>query len=127
MGDVVQITPYGRASKPFTITSGQSQSVAVDVEGFDPIALHLPSVWTTANITFLAAEKFDGTYLPVFGPTGTEAMATMGTQQRVILLSEASLADLRGLRYLKLRSGTLASPVAQTGDRVIQMLVRQGA
>jgi hypothetical protein len=82
-------------------------------------------VWTSANVTFLAAEKIDGTYISVYGPTGTEAMVTVGTAARTIL-ETAAIADLGGLRYLKLRSGTEASPVNQAADRVVNMLVRQG-
>jgi len=62
----------------------------------------------------------------VYRPTGTEARVTVGSQSRVIL-SVAAIADFRGLRFLKLRSGTEASPVNQAADRIVTMLVRQGA
>jgi len=81
----------------------------------------------TADITFLAAEKFSGLYLPVYGPTGVEAKVTTGTTAKTIVFTPTTIGDLDGLRYLKLRSGTEASPVNQAGDRVINLLVRQGA
>jgi hypothetical protein len=126
MGEV-QIEPHARAAKPFQFRVGFALSDAVDVEGYDPVALQLPAAWGTANITFLAAEKFDGTYSSVYGPTGVEAMATVGTSTRVILLTQTTLADIRGLRYMKLRSGTEATQVPVAADRVVNMLVRQGA
>src|SRR2546423_1304416 len=124
-GNIVQVEPLGRAPITFTIRSGQSVSDAQDVTGLDPVALQVLLPWTTANITFLAAEKLDGTYASVYGPTGTEAMATVGTQSRMILLTPSTIADLDGLRFLKLRSGTEASPVNQAGDRTINMIRRQ--
>lgn len=127
MANAVAVEPRGVAPVPFTIRNGQSISEPQDVGGWDPVALEFVLPWTTANISFLAAEKRDGTYASVYGPTGTEAVVTTGTGNRTILLAPNTLADLRGLRYLKLRSGTEASPVSQTGDRVVLMLVRQGA
>ena len=109
------------------IHAGRAISEARDVGGFDPVALQLPNPAMTANVTFLAAEKFNGTYLPVYGPTGVETKVTTGTTAKIITLTPTTIGDLDGLRYLKLRSGTEASPVNQTGDRIIQMLVRQGA
>jgi len=123
---IVQIAPRGVARAPFLIHAGQSISDARDVGGWDPLGVQLPTAWTTANLTFLAAERFNGTYLPVYGPTLTEARLTVGSQQRTILVV-SGIADLRGLRYMKLRSGTEASPVVQLADRTVNMLVRQGA
>lgn len=127
MANAVAIEPRGVAPVEFIIRNGFSVSEPKDVGGWDPIAIDFVTPWTTANISFLAAEKFDGTYASVYGPTGTEAVVTTGTQARTILLAPGSLADLRGLRYLRLRSGTEASPVVQAGDRTINLLVRQGA
>jgi hypothetical protein len=127
MANAVAVEPRGVAPVPFTIRNGQSISEPQDVGGWDPVALDFVQPWTTASITFLAAEQRDGSYSPVYGPTGTEAAVTTGTGARTIMLAANTLADLRGLRYLKLRSGTEAAPVTQTGDRVILMLVRQGA
>jgi len=56
--------------------------------------------------------------------TSGEPQATVETQSRVILLSAPTIADLRGLRYVKIRS---ASAVNQTADPTINMPVRQGA
>lgn len=127
MANAVAVEPRGVAAVDFIFHQGASVSDPRDVGGFDPIALHFQLPWSTANITFLAAEKLDGTYSGVYGPTGVEAMATIGTGARVVLLSSGTLADLRGLRYMKLRSGTEVLPVNQAADRTVRMLVRQGA
>jgi len=124
---IVQIEPRGVARMPFIIHSGQSQSDPMDTKGWEPVAVQLPSVWTTANITFLAAEKFNGTYLPVYGPTATETKVTTGTTAKTIVFTPTTIGDLDGLRFLKLRSGTEASPVNQAADRVVNMLLKQGA
>lgn len=123
----VSVEPHAAAPYPFIIRNGQSQSEARDVGGWEPVAVQFVLPWTTADITFLAAEKFDGTYLPVYGPTGTETKITTGTSAKIIVLTPTTIGDLDGLRFLKLRSGTEASPVAQAGDRTLNMLVRQGA
>jgi len=124
----VSVEPHGAGPFPFIFRSGNSQSEPKDINGWEPVAIQfINQPWTTADITFLAAEKYDGTYLPVYGPTGTEVKLTTGTSSKVILMVPGSVGDLDNLRYLKLRSGTEASPVNQTGDRTILMLVRQGA
>src|SRR5207249_5397259 len=124
---ILQIAPRGVARVPFIIRSGNSQSDAKDIGGWEPVALQFVLPWTTADITFLAAEKFDGTYLPVYGPSAVEAKITTGTNAKVIMFTPGTIGDLDGLRYLKLRSGTEASPVNQAGDRTVNMIVRQGA
>src|SRR2546430_8906223 len=116
---VVQIEPRGVARVPFVIPANQSQSNGVDIGGWEPVALQFVLPWTSADITFLAAARLDGTFAPVRTPTGTEAKVTTGTSAKIIVLTPTTVGDLDGLRYLKLRSGTEASPVNQTGDRTV--------
>jgi hypothetical protein len=123
----VSVEPHAVRPYPFIFHSGQSVSDPLDVNGWNPVALQIPAIWTSANITFLAAESYNGTYGSVFGPTGTEAMATVGATGIVVLLASTTLADIRGLRFIKLRSGTQGLPVTQAADRTVNMLVQQGA
>ena len=102
-----------------TIANGASQSQAIDLDGFVPVGLLLPSAWTAAAITFLASGD-NTTFVPVYEADGTELTATASTSRQVVL----DPAKFAGIRYLKLRSGTASAAVNQGADRVIGVISR---
>ena len=120
--DVVHgINPQGQAqpSGSFstitaTIANGQSLSGAVDLGAGSAraFALYVPSVWTgtTTSITFQASA--DGTnYGELYNDTGTEVTVTVTGVSTFVVFSQP--VTWLGIRYLKVRSGTAASPVTQ--------------
>lgn len=113
-------------TKTATITAGGSLSNAVDLGGDRPgelhslISLQMPATaWTAAALTFQGS--MDGaTYADVYKSDGNELSVSVGAS-RFVLLSPSQFA---GLRYVKVRSGTSASPVAQAAGAVISLGVR---
>ena len=74
----------------------------------------MPAAWTTAVLTFQASR--DGvTYREQYASNGSAISQTVGAGQSVLFGN-----DLSGQRYLKIRSGTLASPVNQDTTRAIR-------
>lgn len=105
------------------ITSGESQSGVVDLEAYVLCGIHMPSAWTTADITFLAGyENEDGgtDYLPVYDADGNE-LTVDAAASRHIVIAPAAFA---GARWIKLRSGTSGTPVNQAGTRTLHLLAR---
>lgn len=111
------------------ITSGQSLSNVLDVSSHRIVAIDMPSGWDSANLTFQAsAEVSDtsavpaATYDNVYDGTGTE-LAVTAAASRYVVLTTAQKDALRGVRSLKIRSGTAATPVTQTADRELILVV----
>ena len=98
-----------------TLTSGQSLTGALNMKNKILMALEIPSTWTTANITFQVS--IDGTnYNDLYDSDGNEVTFTTvaGKHQ----YSKDPLAFIP-FNWIKLRSGTTAVAVNQSGDRTI--------
>lgn len=105
-----------------TIAATESLSTQADLEGFSVVAIEMPAAWTAAAITVQAASLRDGTFKDVVDDGGTEVSITAAASQ-VIAVSAAKDA-LAPLRFIKLRSGTGALPVAQAAERVIRLICK---
>lgn len=102
-----------------TIASGQSISSEIDL-GSRAIILGIimPNVWTTASLTFQAGET--GDLKNLYDETGTEVTVSADAS-RVIRFK--NITPWTGVRYLKVRSGTSSTPVTQTADRTLKLIV----
>lgn len=108
-----------------TITAGQSLSGAVDLTSE---RLHRFSIgasgasWTAAAITFQTSpdgSTWNDLWDAMAGVEVTVAAATIAGGRTLVV----DPAYFYGVRYLKFRSGTSASPVAQTGaDRTLTLV-----
>lgn len=104
----------GKTINHAVIPNADSQSGIIDLREFNLVALQTPAAWTTANITFLGS--LDGvTYCTVKDSGGTEVAVTTAASTSHVLNPET----FGGFRYLKVRSGTAASPVNQGAERVV--------
>lgn len=104
------------------ILSGASLSNELDLTGQVVTAIHMPAGWDSAAITVVASDKpttEDEDYDPVYSSAGTELSLTVAAN-RVIYLDPSVT---RGLRFVKLRSGTAGAAVNQTADRVFTVTV----
>ena len=97
-----------------------SVSNSIDLEGYELGAFNMPTDWTTANITILASDTRDGTYKPVYR-SGLEVTEIVEAGHINPICNPLAIAPLR---YIKLRSGTSATPVVQTAERVIILILK---
>lgn len=122
--------PLVAQQKSFTIANGASLSGAVDMQSCTPARIIInpsgaASGWTAANLTFQSSE--DGvTFGKLTDEFGTEAQVTVDSTaaasgQVTIRLSPG---DWWILRWLKIRSGTSGTPVAQGAERTIRVVCR---
>lgn len=101
------------------IEAGESLSGVIDVRGYAHIGLLMPAAWTTAaNITFQACSTATGTFVDVYTDTSVEVAVTGVAVDKAISIDLNSSA-LAPYPYLKIRSGTTGTPVAQVAERTI--------
>ncbi|CAN2532520.1 hypothetical+protein [Methylocapsa aurea] len=102
-----------------TILNGAALSGAVDLKEMRLSAIIMPAAWTAAALTF--AVSADGaTYYPLYDATGgAEASWTVAAG---LYIANSNFALWKDIRFIKLRSGTAASPVNQGADRVITIV-----
>jgi hypothetical protein len=104
-----------KARLTFTITSGQSLSAAVALHGERVSLIEMPSSWTAAGLTFQGSND-NSTFCDIWDESG-ELQIAVAASRRI----QVNTDTLSQQAYLKVRSGTAASPVAQGGTRTLYL------
>lgn len=112
---------YGSA-KPLvaTIADGQSLSGIVDLAGSSLVGIMTSAGWATADLTFQTC------------PDSTTCANYCDVQGAEIVISSVAASsyraldpsDFAGVRFVRVRSGTSGSPVAQSGGDNVSLIVR---
>jgi len=113
---------------PITITAAaDGLSNAVDLEEEMLVGFIVSASWTAAAISFLAAPTSAGTYGSCYDDANAEiTVASAGVVAgRTVLFSSAVTEKLRGVQYLKLRSGITGAAVQQAATRTFTLITRQ--
>lgn len=105
-----------------TIASGASESSVIDMTMLQISAILMPSAWTTANLTVLVSDSPTGTFVPLYDDEGNEVTLTAAAS-RMIAVNKYAL-PMASQTYIKLRSGTAATPVNQAADRALTIVGR---
>jgi len=101
-----------------TIANGASLSGIVDLGSNDLVGIIMPSAWTAASLTFQFS--IDGTnFYDAYSATA-ELSSTAAAASRMISINAANY-DMG--RYIKIRSGTSATPVNQAADRILTLII----
>lgn len=101
-----------------TATIASTVSGAVDLTGYKNIAIQMPATWTTANLTFQGS--YDGiTYYDVYDSAGNELIVIASASKCIV-----DIPELAPFRYIKIRSGTTGTPVAQGASRDLQVILK---
>lgn len=117
----IPIGPGGTAGYvTATIPSGQSLSGKVDLGQPTLLGLLLPAAWDAAKVSF-AVSPDDVTYGPLFTVAGEYASAAAQAAGDFLAVDPSAFY---GARFLKVRSGTSGTPVTQTADRTLTLIVR---
>jgi len=112
---------------PVIIASGASLSGPVDLQGATLVGIEMPDTWTAASITLQA--KSDPASATFFEAQRVDALngAAVAIQFNVaqaIYYSIINVRDLSALRYVKVRSGTSGTPVAQAAERSFYLIAK---
>jgi len=127
---VVTAAELALRSRPMTeevvIAAGESISTALDKSHHSHLAILLPATWTTAQITFLGSDTFDGTFNQVLSATDAlEVCIPSVAASKVIVLDTEFLEALISVPFIKLRSGTLLAPTNQGVEVEIKIVLRR--
>jgi hypothetical protein len=106
-------------TKTVTIASAGSLSGAVYLGGYKYFTIIMPASWTAANLTFQGSD--DGSTFYNLYADGSEVVETTGTAGAAYVLNSNVLA-FGSVGYVKIRSGTSATPVAQADARTIKIV-----
>ncbi len=102
-----------------TISAGSALSAAVQLGDRHAVGIEMPGAWTAANLTFQASA--DGsTYRDLYDDSNNEYAVNADADRYLIL----NPADFAGIRFLKIRSGTSSSPVNQSAQRTLKLVMR---
>ena len=104
------------------ILDGQSLSNEIDLTGsnggaLDVIILFMPAVWNGTQLTYQASDVKGGTYRDLYDDSGTQVTSTVAASRAI-----SEIAEIRTVRFLRIRSGTAGTPVNQQDDRTIKIV-----
>lgn len=108
--------------KQVTVASGQTVSSAIDLHGTTPVGIFLPSTFDGTTVKFQASTALDGTFYAVEDGAGTPAEITLtaSAHSKYIAFSSAIQQQLRGIRFIKVVTGTAQSST----DTVLTLALR---
>lgn len=111
--------PTAYSTTAITIANGQSQTGALDLGTLRLAGVLVdPAGWTAAKVSFLVSH--DGTtFAPLYSTAGEVASAANQAAGDFVAVAADSF---RGVRFLKVRSGTAASPTTQGADRALVLV-----
>lgn len=101
-----------------TIANTASLSGAVDLGVYRLCGIETPSAIDSATAITFQASADGATWVNIYDATGAEKSITVSTSRRIILTP----ADFYGVRFIKVRLGTAASPTTATASRDITLL-----
>lgn len=98
------------------IPNAASISNSVKLGGAGISGIFMPAAWTAAAIGFSVSQD-DVTYFGLFDEAGAEISMVVAAATYVEFTNLSRFAGFSSDMFLKLRSGTIAVPVAQGGAR----------
>lgn len=111
---------YQTSTIDVSFASGSALSSAIDLKNANDIAIVMPSAFDSATGTFLASTTLAGPYSSVYNEAGTEASVSFATSRVISFATN----PVKSCRYIKIRSGTTASPVVQTAPRTVTIILK---
>lgn len=99
-----------------------SLSAPIKIPGHTICGFSIPSTWTAANLTFQASYDNGTTYQNLYDDSGNEVTVTVAAASVNVRTDAVYWV---GIEYLKVRSGTSGSPVAQTSALQVVLRTRQ--
>lgn len=103
-----------------TIAAGASLSPEVDFGGKTLVGIWMPANWTAADLTFQASPDGGASW----GELQDGANNAIDLKIAASEFIQIDPTKWRGVRSIKVRSGTSGSPVNQTDAMAISLLIR---
>jgi len=103
-----------------TILSGTALSTPINFCDFVMMQIHIPAVWTAAEIGYYVSPTVDGTYVPLFDETG----AIIENVTIVVDTAVVSPPRIAGARFVRIWSQSSGIDVNQGADRVLIVVMK---
>lgn len=109
-------------TKRVTIANGAALSNAINVEGYRLVSIQMPTSWTAAALYFQGTNDIDSAgdpenYSVLEDQGGTEV--AVAAEASKLYVWDGSAEQIRGIKWLKVGSGTSGATVNQGADRVL--------
>lgn len=111
----------GDSTLAVQIANGQSLSAAIDLGTARLAYITMPAAWDAADITFQASPDGQVPHSDLYDSTGAEYTVKAAAGRTILI----NLADLMGVRFLKIRSGKSGAVVNQTALRALTLGLAQ--
>lgn len=108
---------------PVTIVSGAALSGPAALGALTLVGISMPAAWTAADMTFQVSPDGGTTWQELFDGAGAALTIKGAAGQFVIPIADPSYL-WRGVNMIQVRSGTVAVPVNQAADRIINLVSR---
>lgn len=118
IGNPLPVTAGQISTLTATIANAASVSANIDLGTARLGRIAMPAAWTAADIT-LQTSNDNVTWNDLYDKDGVE-YAIKAAAARAVLIP---LSDMLSVRYLRIRSGTAALPVAQAGARTLVLVL----
>lgn len=116
----IPVTTGQITSVTAAIASGASISGDIDLGTARLGRIAMPAAWTAADLTLQTShDGTAGSWNPLYDKDGAE-YTIKAAQARSMLIP---LSDMLSVRYLRIRSGTSATPVAQGASRSLLLVL----
>jgi hypothetical protein len=116
--------PYVTDVIAASIASGQNLSGEIDLGGKSLVGIEVPANWTTAAISLQASPDGGVTWCELVDQTATAIGCSSLAGGTLVYFVAVDPTKLRGVRSIKIRSGTQATPVTQANTVALSVLVR---
>lgn len=118
--------PFVQSVVNAAIAAGQSLSPEADLGGFGSlVGIQVPANWTTAGISFQCSIDGGATWAEITDIVGTPIAVGSLTGGTLVYFVALDPAKFRGVRAIKIRSGTQAAPVVQANTVTLGLVLRQ--
>lgn len=106
-----------------TIAAGQSLSAEIDLGAKTLVGIVMPAAWTAAGLSFQVSIDGGVTWVEHTSSAGAATAFTVAPAQYIAV--DPTL--WRGVNAVKVRSGTLGSPVVQVAQAILKLVTRSVA
>ncbi len=105
-----------------TIANGASLSGSVCLGDAMLCAILMPAAWTAADLTFQVSDDYGTTWGELLDATGSAITVSSPTAAKRL---ELDSSDFKSAVFIKVRSGTSGSAVAQGAARTLTLISRK--
>ncbi|MDD3030419.1 MAG: hypothetical protein PHS57_09140 [Alphaproteobacteria bacterium] len=103
-----------------TVAENASLTETIACRGLRLASVTLPSAWTTANLTFQTSFDEGATWVDLHDQNGNEVVAVAAPGVCTVLFPSL----FASLRFVRVRSGTSLTPIAQEAARSLILILR---